>query len=178
VKFIESRLIGCKLIEASIFHDKRGTFQKIYHENEFQNNGSSMLFREQYFTSSGKGVLRGMHFQLPPHDHCKLITCLTGSVLDVILDLRKDSKTYGQTDSFILSADSGKAVFLPVGFAHGFLSLEENSGMLYNTSTVYNPSSDRGIMWNSFDYNWPIKEPNLSDRDDNHIHFNQFKSPF
>ena len=178
MKFIEPKLSGCKLIEMDIFHDNRGAFQKIYHENEFQNNGLDMSFKEQYFTSSDKGVLRGMHFQLPPHDHCKLITCLSGSVLDVILDLRKDSKTYGQTVSFFLSADSGKTIFLPVGFAHGFLSLEENSGMLYSTSTVHNSNCDHGIMWNTFDYDWPIKEPNLSSRDENHIHFNQFKSPF
>ena len=178
MKFIKSKLSGCKLVEIDAFQDKRGTFQKIYHESEFQKNEVDVLFKEQYFTSSNKGVLRGMHFQLPPHEHCKLITCLIGSVLDVILDLRKDSNTYGQTDSFILSADSINTIFLPIGIAHGFLSLEDNSGMLYSVSTVHDSNLDHGIMWDSFGYNWPINAPNISDRDSKNSHFSQFKSPF
>jgi dTDP-4-dehydrorhamnose 3,5-epimerase len=178
MKFKELKLSGCKIIETDIFRDKRGIFQKIYHQEEYQENGLSTTLKEQYFTCSNKNVLRGMHFQLPPNDQSKLVTCLTGSVLDVILDLRKKSKTYAQVDFLILSENSGKSIFLPAGIAHGFLSLEDNSGMLYSTSTVYDPTLDCGIMWNSFDYDWPIKNPNLSDRDHNHILFNQFKSPF
>jgi dTDP-4-dehydrorhamnose 3,5-epimerase len=178
MKFTELKLTGCKIIEVDIFRDKRGAFQKIYHQDEYQKNGLNETFKEQYFTCSNKNVLRGMHFQLPPHDQSKLVSCLTGSVLDVFLDLRRNSKTYGQTDSFILSKDSGKSIFLPSGIAHGFLSLEDNSGMLYNTSTVYNPDSDYGIMWNSIDYRWPINKPQVSERDKNHVVFDQFDTPF
>jgi dTDP-4-dehydrorhamnose 3,5-epimerase len=178
VNFIETKLSGCKLVDMDIFHDNRGTFQKIYHKDEFQNHGLNMSLKEQYLTYSNKGVLRGMHFQLPPSSHCKLVTCLTGSVIDVILDLRKNSQTYGQTDSFILSADSKKTLFLPVGIAHGFLSLEDNSGMLYSTSEVHNPNLDRGIIWNSFGFSWPIECPIVSNRDGNHQSFDKFVTPF
>ena len=178
MKFTELKFTGCKIIEVDIFRDKRGTFKKIYHQNKYQENGLNVIFKEQYLTCSNKNVLRGMHFQLPPHDQSKLVSCLTGSVLDVFLDLRRNSKTYGQTDSFILSKDSGKSIFLPSVIAHGFLSLEDNSGMLYNTSTVYNPDSDYGIMWNSIDYRWPINKPQVSERDKNHVVFDQFDTPF
>jgi dTDP-4-dehydrorhamnose 3,5-epimerase len=178
MKFTELKFTGCKIIEVDIFRDKRGTFKKIYHQNKYQENGLNVIFKEQYLTCSNKNVLRGMHFQLPPYDQSKLITCLTGSVLDVFLDLRKNSKTYGQTDSLILSKDSGKSIFLPSGIAHGFLSLEDNSGMLYSTSTVYNPNSDYGIMWNSIGYSWPINKPQISERDKSHVVFNQFDTPF
>jgi dTDP-4-dehydrorhamnose 3,5-epimerase len=178
MKFTELKLSGCKIMEVEVIHDKRGTFQKIYHQNEYHQNSLNMIIKEQYFTCSNKNVLRGMHFQLPPHDQSKLITCLTGSVLDVFLDLRRNSKTYGHTDSIVLSKDSGKSVFLPSGIAHGFLSLEDNSGMLYSTSTVYNPDSDFGIMWNSIDYRWPIIKPYISGRDKNHVTFNEFDTPF
>ena len=178
MKFTELKLKGCKVIEADVFRDKRGIFQKIYHQDKYQENALDVTFKEQYFTCSNKNVLRGMHFQLPPYDQSKLVTCLTGSVLDVFLDLRKNSKTYGQTDSHVLSEDSGKSIFLPSGIAHGFLSLEDNSGILYNTSTVYNPSSDYGIMWNSVDYCWPISNPQISERDKSHVVFDQFNTPF
>lgn len=178
MKFTELKLKGCKIIEVDVFRDERGFFQKIYHQDEYQENALDMIFKEQYFTCSNKNVLRGMHFQLPPYDQSKLVTCLTGSVLDVFLDLRKNSKTYGQTDSYILSKDSGKSIFLPSGIAHGFLSLEDNSGMLYSTSTVYNPESDYGIMWNSINYRWPIDKPKVSDRDKSHMTFNEFDTPF
>ena len=178
MKFTELKLKGCKVIEVDVFRDKRGIFQKIYHQDEYQENALDVIFKEQYFTCSNKNVLRGMHFQLPPYDQSKLVTCLTGAVLDVFLDLRKNSKTYGQTDSCVLSEDSGKSIFLPSGIAHGFLSLEDNSGMLYNTSTVYNPDSDYGIMWNSIDYRWPIDNPKISERDKVHVTFNQFDTPF
>jgi dTDP-4-dehydrorhamnose 3,5-epimerase len=178
MKFTELKLKACTVIEVDIFRDERGVFQKIYNHNEFQEHGIEMEFKEKYFTCSNKNVLRGMHFQLPPHDQSKLLTCLTGSVLDVFLDLRKNSATYGQTDSILLSENSGTSVFLPIGIAHGFLSLEDNSGMLYNTSSVYNPHADSGILWNSIDYPWPIKNPVISDRDKKHLRFDEFKTPF
>ena len=178
MKFKELKLKACKAIEVDIFRDKRGVFHKTYNQDKFQEHGIEMEFKEQFFTCSNKNVLRGMHFQLPPHDQSKLITCLTGSVLDVFLDLRKNSATYGQTDSIILSEDSGMSVFLPSGIAHGFLSLEDNTGMMYSTSSVYNSLSDSGVLWNSIDYSWPIKNPEISDRDNKHLRFDQFNTPF
>lgn len=178
MEFIGTKLLGCYLIKPNIFRDERGCFTKHYHEKLFQRHGIKTSFREQFYTVSHKDVLRGMHFQLPPHDYDKLVTCLSGRVLDVVLDLRKDSGTYGETESFDLSPETGSVLFIPAGMAHGFLSLEENSGMLYSTSVVHMPDRDCGIRWDSFGFKWPCPEPIISDRDRSHPTFEQFKSPF
>jgi dTDP-4-dehydrorhamnose 3,5-epimerase len=178
VNFVESKLSGCVLIDINVSHDPRGTFKKIYHSDEFQNYGLRVTIKEQFLTFSNKNVLRGMHFQLPPSSHSKLVTCINGSVLDVILDLRKNSQTYGQTDSFLLSSNLGKTLFLPAGIAHGFLSLENNSGMMYSTSEVHNPNLDCGVKWDSFGFSWPINNPIISSRDGKHQLFDKFVTPF
>jgi len=169
---------GLFLIETNITTDNRGSFSKLYHEKIFLDSGMSFDIKEQFFTLSDKHVLRGMHFQLPPHEQCKMITCLTGRVLDVVLDLRIDSPTYGKTESFELAGDSGHLLLLPVGVAHGFLSLENDSGMLYNTSSMYALNFDYGIKWDSFDFNWPCNTPIVSERDHVHDPFHEFISPF
>jgi len=178
MKIIETKLKGCYRIEPGRFQDTRGSFTKLYHEDIFQEHGINTELREQFFTVSHKNVLRGMHFQIPPHDHDKLVTCLTGRVLDVVLDLRKDSDTYGEAAAFELSANNGCILFIPSGMAHGFLSLEDNSGMLYATSTVHSPTHDRGIRWDSFGFEWPCIDPIISERDRSHPTFAQFESPF
>jgi len=178
MEFKETKLPGCYLIESGIFRDERGSFTKLYHEKLFHSHGIGTSFREQFYTLSHKDVLRGMHFQLPPHDHNKLVTCLSGQVLDVVLDLRKGFGTYGKTESFDPSLVNGRLLFIPAGVAHGFLSLEENSGMLYGTSTAHAPDYDRGIRWDSFGFEWPCSKPIVSDRDRLHPTFEQFTSPF
>ena len=178
MKYNHTKLNGCYVIDTDIHYDSRGSFTKCYNEKEFLKNGINYAFKEQFFTISHKNVLRGMHFQLPPHDHCKLVSCFSGAVLDVLLDLRKGSSTYGESESFELSANNGKTLFIPIGMAHGFLSLEDNSGMLYSTSAEYAPDYDVGIRWDSFEYNWPIKNPVVSARDDNQPLFYEIDSPF
>lgn len=178
VKFNVTNLTGCYLIEAGVFRDHRGSFTKIYNENEFSINGIDTVFKEQFFTLSNKNVLRGMHYQVPPHDHCKLVSCFSGAVLDVVLDLRKSSDTYGECQSFKLSVDDGLSLFIPNGFAHGFLSLEDNSGLMYSVSTEYVKESDRGVHWSSFGFNWPINQPIVSERDAMHFELKELASPF
>ena len=119
-----------------------------------------------------------MHFQSPPYDHKKLIKCISGKILDVILDIRKESPTYLKHDIIELNENDGKSIFLPKGIAHGFLSLENNTLVLYNVSTVYNSNYDKGISWNSFGFEWPSNNPILSNRDKDFPHINEFKSPF
>ena len=119
-----------------------------------------------------------MHFQLPPAAHAKLVYCITGRVLDVVLDLRKDSPTFGRSYGRELSAVNREMFFIPAGFAHGFLALEDNTTMVYQTSTVHSPTHDAGVRWDSFNFDWPVKNPTLSDRDQKFPTLPEFNSPF
>lgn len=178
MKITELQISGCFLIEAAKFTDARGSFVKTYHQRIFEENGIHMHFAEEFYSVSKKNVLRGMHFQLPPSAHDKLVYCLNGSVLDVFLDIRNDSPTFGKSLGLELSGKNGRTLFLPQGIAHGFLSLEDESVMVYKTSTVHDPIKDCGIRWNSFNYSWPVSEPIISDRDTKHAAFSEFNSPF
>ena len=166
------------LLESPVHVDKRGFFRKTYHEELMSDFGLATSWKEEYFTTSKKDVIRGMHFQLPPNDHEKIVYCVKGSVMDVVLDLRTDSSTYGSSESFNLKENDGLALYIPRGFAHGFLSKEDDSILSYKVTSVYNPTSDSGILWNSFGFDWKIQTPILSDRDCNHTLFKDFESDF
>ena len=137
-----------------------------------------MTVREEFFSTSAKDVLRGMHFQIPPHAHQKLIYCVNGKVLDVLLDLRQCSPTYGRSISLELSAANRHVLYIPVGFAHGFLSMEDQSCLVYKTDAVHAPLHDAGIRWDSFGFAWPSDAPLISGRDLAHPAFSEFHSPF
>lgn len=177
---IEEPLPGLKLFRPFAFADSRGRFVKTFHENQLAGHGIEMQIREEFFSTSQAGVLRGMHFQLPPHDHQKIVFCLRGSVLDVVLDLRASSPSFGHSASFELSEENHHIAYIPSGFAHGFLSLKENSTMVYKTDTVYSQLHDTGVLWNSFGFEWPLNNslPVISDRDLLHASFVNFKTPF
>lgn len=164
-KIIDEPLPDLKLIRPNTFEDVRGLFVKTYHEDSWKALGLPFTLREEFFSVSKKDVLRGMHFQLPPYAHNKLVYCISGSVLDVIVDLRKDMPTFGQYAAVDLSAENHEILYIPVGFAHGFLSLTENSCMIYKTDKVYAPEHDSGVHWESFGFNWPVKNPIVSERD-------------
>jgi len=178
MKIIGQPLPDLLLIEPKVFVDHRGDFVKTYHAGLFAELGIAFQPVEEFFSTSHKGVLRGMHFQLPPHDHSKLVYCVRGSVLDVVLDLRKNSLTYGRCASAVLSVANHHQFFIPSGFAHGFLSLEDDSVMVYKTSTVHAPEYDAGIHWNSVGFNWDISAPVTSNRDADFPIFRKFDSPF
>ena len=177
---VEEPLTGVKILRPFVFEDVRGNFVKPFHEGQLAQHGISLLLKEEFFSTSQSGVLRGMHFQLPPHAHQKLVYCITGRVLDVLLDLRSDSPTFGKSASFELSAANRHIVHIPIGFAHGFLSIEENSCLVYKTDAVHTPAADSGILWSSFGFEWPTNgiEPLISGRDLGHPKFADFKSPF
>ena len=175
---VETGIPGCLVVEPNIAEDYRGCFIKTFHRDIFVEMGITSEWREQYYTVSKKNVLRGMHFQIPPHDHDKLVTCISGKVLDVILDLRKKSTNYRKVISVPLSANNPRLVYIPRGLAHGFLSLTDNGVMLYNTSTVYSPSHDAGIRWSSIGFDWPCRDPIVSERDQQHPSLKDFSNPF
>jgi dTDP-4-dehydrorhamnose 3,5-epimerase len=176
---ISQPLYGVHLLQPNIFKDHRGKFIKTYHSYIFEDLGISFSPQEEFISTSHKGVLRGMHFQLPPHDHAKLVFCISGRVLDVLLDIRRGSPTYGQTASAELSEKNHYQFYIPKGIAHGFLSLEDNSVMVYKSSSVHSSSHDTGIAWNSFGFAWPkMQKLILSERDQKFASFSQFNSPF
>ena len=169
---------GCYEIQPKIRDDLRGRFVKIFNNSEFKKMNLATNFPEIYYSKSLQGVLRGMHFQKPPFDHVKVVTCTHGEVLDVILDIRKDSPTFGKSISFILSGDQGNIIYLEKGLAHGFYVKSEEATLIYAVSTIFSQNNDSGIHWNSFNFNWPTTQPTISDRDDKFLNFSEFDSPF
>lgn len=169
---------GCFEIKPTLFDDERGRFVKVFHEEIFSSHGLETKFTEEYYSHSKRGVIRGMHFQLPPSDHVKMVYCVHGEVLDVVLDLRKGSPTYGKYETFRLSADKGNYLYMPRGVAHGFLATTESATLVYKVSTIYDPARDSGVAWDSFGFDWPVDEPIISSRDRSFLPFGMLNSPF
>lgn len=177
MKVLPTELDGVFVLKPNVFEDARGSFVKTYHEELFASFGIKFTPKEEFFSVSRKDVLRGMHFQLPPAAHAKLVYCPVGRVLDVVLDLRASVQP-GRFISRELSASNREMLYIARGCAHGFLALDDESLMVYQTSTVHSPSHDAGVLWNSFGFDWPIKRPVLSDRDKSFPALRDFKSPF
>lgn len=167
-----------RVLDLPSFTDARGAFVKTFNDALFQSWGIDFTIRESYFSLSRKEVIRGMHFQLPPYQHAKVVFCPVGAILDVALDLRKESPSYGQCFQQVLSAENHKAYYIPEGFAHGFKSLTENAMTYYLVSGGHHPASDTGIAFDSLNFDWDCNVPVLSDRDLNFIKLKDFQSPF
>lgn len=165
MEIIKTKLDGVYVIKNNIFKDERGMFIKTYHYDLFKEKGLCIDFKESYYSVSRKNTIRGMHFQKLPFDHDKLVYVANGKILDVIVDLRKNSKTFKEFISVEISRENGYSIYIPKGCAHGFLALEDNTITVYNVSTVYNAKYDSGISYDSFGMNWNIKNPIISDRD-------------
>ena len=178
MKFVATDFDGLFVIEANKLGDARGAFVKTFHDGLFKDAGIDFAIKEVYYSTSQKNVLRGLHFQTPPHDHGKLVYCLQGAVLDVAVDLRKSSKTYGQHFKIELNAEAPKGVFVPSGFAHGFLALTDNLIFMNATSSVYAGGADAGIAWDGCNIDWPIAEPVLSDKDKAMPSLADYETPF
>ncbi|GAA3668990.1 MULTISPECIES: dTDP-4-dehydrorhamnose 3,5-epimerase [Acetobacter] len=175
---IPTALSGVFMLLPVVRKDERGSFTKLYHADCFARMGMNRPIVEQYVTTSHKGVLRGLHFQKPPHDHDKLVTCLSGEVLDVVLDLRRQSPTYGHHCCLRLSGEQRMQVFVPSGCAHGFYTLSDQAELLYAVSSLYNPEYDDGILWHSAGIDWPDQFPLVSQRDQEFQAFADFDSEF
>ncbi len=178
MKLTKTSFDGLIKVDGFFAADNRGSFTKMFHQEDFNKVVGPFEIAEIYYSTSNKNVIRGMHFQLPPHEHNKFVYCSHGSVLDVVIDLRKNSPTYQNVFSIQISSKLNNGLFIPKGFAHGFLALEPNTTMVYHTSSVYNPSSDAGIRYDSIPFNWPIQNPVVSERDLNLDALNSFISPF
>ncbi len=171
-------LNGAKLLTLPSSIDARGTFVKTFHETSLAKHGISFTLRESYFSLSKKDVIRGMHFQLPPHQHSKIVFCPQGAILDVIVDLRKNSPTYRQFYATGLSGANHKAYYIPEGFAHGFKSLTDDAITYYLVSSEYSQPHDTGIRYDTIGYDWNVTDPILSARDLSFIGMGEFDSPF
>jgi len=156
------------LIEFPRFFDERGSFSKFFHDEALAKLGIGFVPAETFFTRSASGVLRGMHFQVGPAEHVKLVCCTQGSVLDVVVDIRLESCYFNQPVGIELNEKKPLALLIGKGYAHGFLSLDDNSTLLYATSTVHQPEFDCGVLWSSINFNWPIQNPLISERDQKH----------
>lgn len=178
MKILDQPFAGTYLVKPNIFEDERGSFVKTFQAKDFAELGFQFQLAEEFYSISRGNVIRGMHFQLPPHDHEKLVYCIQGRVLDVLLDLRRGSSTFGRFASAELSADNHCQFLIPRGVAHGFLSMCEDSVMIYKTSTVHAPSHDSGILWNSFGFDWGVVSPIVSTRDARLSALSDFASPF
>ena len=170
----QTALDGVLLIDNFNANDNRGLFVKTFNKDSFKKLSIDFEIRESYYSVSKKNVIRGMHFQLPPSDHEKLVYVVSGSIIDVVVDLRKGSETYGNYISIELSANNKKSIFIPKGLAHGFKSLEDDTITVYSVATEYNANADSGIRYNSFGFNWQVENPILSERDKEFITLQEF----
>ena len=182
MKFINTKIDDLKIIEPKLFGDERGYFLESYNKNKFCDVIGKVSFVQDNESKSSKGVLRGLHFQKPPFDQAKLVRCIEGKVLDVAVDLRKKSKTYGQHLAIELSGENKKQLFIPRGFAHGFLVLSNSVIFAYKVDNIYAPEYDAGICWNdpTLNIEWGINESKviISEKDSKLQFFSEFESPF
>ena len=176
MKFIKTEIEDLIIIEPTVFSDKRGYFLESYNQNKFEEIVGKVSFVQDNESKSSKGVLRGLHFQKPPYCQSKLVRCVKGVVLDVALDLRKNSKTYGYFETTVLSGKNKKQLFIPKGFAHGFVVLSDFAIFSYKVDNYYNYESESGIFWNDpeLKIKWPVKKPILSAKDKNNRPFGFF----
>ena len=179
IKIKETEIQGIFVLEDFVFLDSRGAFTKKYNIESFEKCGLDLKIKEQYFTFSKKGTIRGMHFQLPPFEENKLIYVPKGEIIDVLLDLRSKSHTYGKHISIKLSEKMSTSIYIPEGIAHGYQVLSNDTIVIYLSSNVYSKSCYTGISWNSFGMKWPLtKNPEISEKDSTLVQFDQFESPF
>ena len=162
--FKETYLKGAFVIGLKKFEDERGFFARAWCQKEFEEHGlTSQVVQANLSNNPQKGTLRGMHYQLPPYEETKLVRCIKGAILDVIIDLRPNSSTYKQWFGVELTAENRKMLFVPEGFAHGFQTLADNSEVFYQVSQFYQPGAERGIRWNdrAIGIEWPMIEMRL-----------------
>jgi dTDP-4-dehydrorhamnose 3,5-epimerase len=158
---------GLVLITPNVFGDGRGYFAEIYKHSEFKKNRIDRVFVQDSHSMSKKGVLRGLHYQLRPVEQGKIIRVIGGEIFDVAVDIRKGSQSYGKWFGTRLSEENRFMLFIPPGFAHGFVTLKDNTEILYKMTNEYSKKHERGIIWNDPEINikWPIKNPVVSDKD-------------
>ena len=176
MEVIEEALDGVLLLKPRIFKDERGYFFESFNKSIFEKIGIKHDFVQDNQSLSQKNVLRGLHFQVEPHAQGKLIRCVSGAVLDVAVDVRRDSPHYGKYYKTVISADNQYSLWIPPGFAHGFLTLENDTIFSYKCTNLYNKASERSILWNDNDINidWEIDNPIISEKDKEGMTFSEY----
>lgn len=181
MEIIDTGFRDLLLIKPQVFGDERGYFLESFNEKNFKAlTGIDRNFVQDNESLSQAGVVRGLHFQKPPFAQDKLVRVVTGSVLDVVVDLRKSEPTYGKVYAVELNEENKWQLFVPKGFAHGFSTLKENTRFLYKCTAFYEPQSEDSIMWNdpAFNIDWRVQDPILSEKDKKGRNFESFESPF
>ena len=178
MEFIKTEFEGLLVLQTVNFQDNRGGFQKLFNFDFFKENGLDFDFKEFYYSVNKKDVVRGMHFQLPPFDHTKLVYVSKGHIKDVVVDIRKSSKTFGKCFSMELDDQKGQYLYIPKGFAHGFVSLEDGSIVNYAQTTCYSKDHDCGVDAMSVGIEWGVDNPVRSGRDLTFAKLSNFISPF
>lgn len=165
--FASTALPGVILISPKAFADQRGFFLETYKHSDFVSAGIHEHFVQDNHSSSVRGVLRGLHYQKNPHSQGKLVQCVQGKIFDVAVDIRKGSPLFGKWVAVELSSENHRLLYIPAGFAHGFVTLSDTAEIMYKCTAEYRPESDRGVIWNDPDINiaWPVEKPVLSDKD-------------
>lgn len=179
-KKFETEIEGAVILEPDVFGDARGFFKESYNREQFAALGLNWDFVQDNVSYSTKGILRGLHFQAPPYQQGKLVSVMQGEVVDVAVDIRKSSPTYGQHLAVRLSGDNHRMFYVPPGFAHGFQVLSDSCYFCYKCTGSYNRAAEGGLMWNDPDLgiDWPITDPLISDKDKEYRPFSSFESPF
>lgn len=182
MKFIETKISDVIIIEPTLLGDTRGYFLESFNQKKFEEVIGKTSFVQDNESKSSKGVMRGLHFQKPPYEQAKLVRCIDGKILDIAVDIRKNSKTYGKHVSVILSVENKLQLFVPRGFAHGFLVLSDSATVAYKVDNIYAPDHDSGIRWNDKELNiqWSLEESEVitSKKDAKLPFFSKFESPF
>lgn len=178
MNFFPTKIEGVYRVETSILADDRGQFIKVFNQDIFLKKKIALNFVESYYSTSKKDVLRGMHFQIPPQDHAKLVYVSAGAIIDVVLDIRQGSPTYGQYIELELSETNRQMVYIPVGCAHGFRSLQDDSCVTYLQTSMYSPEHEGGIRLDSFGYDWKVSQPIISARDQKFPAWSEYHTPF
>ena len=180
MEIIKTSIKDLLVIRPEVFRDDRGYFYESYNKERFAKEGLTMTFVQDNESKSSKGVLRGLHFQKPPYAQGKLVRVVKGAVMDIAVDLRKDSPTYGKWESRLLTEENKEMFWIPEGFAHGFVTLEDDTIFNYKCTNIYNKESEGSILWNDPDINieWNIENPILSEKDKISPLFKNFETPF
>lgn len=182
IDVIDTEIDGVKIIEPKIFGDSRGYFYESYSQRDFEKKVAKVTFIQDNQSFSHYGVLRGLHFQIPPYSQSKLVRVIQGKVLDVAVDIRKGSPTFGKHVTCELSGENHRQFFIPKGFAHGFVVLSDIALFQYKCDEFYHPEAEGAIAWNDPDLaiEWPVKvaDIELSEKDKHHPLFKEFVTPF
>jgi dTDP-4-dehydrorhamnose 3,5-epimerase len=180
MEILDTPFEGLKVIQPKVWGDARGHFFESYSEAAFKAAGLPTDFVQDNQSLSASGILRGLHFQAPPFAQGKLVRVITGAVLDVVVDIRKGSTTYGQHFKIELSAENKTMLWVPPGFAHGFLTLQNDTIFVYKVTGLYNKESEGGLLWNDLQLgiDWGVADPLLSDKDKLQLSWADFVTPF